>query len=71
MSSTLIPAENCAAPLNRHPVTLRRNLREGTVPGIKIGGRWYISSHVLDELLAGRDPRVTTSSGAAQTGGAA
>lgn len=49
----LVPAEQAAPQLKRHPVTLRRNLRDGTVPGIKVGGRWFMSSTVLDRMLAG------------------
>jgi hypothetical protein len=64
----LVPAEEAAPQLSRHPVTLRRNLRDGTVPGVKIGGRWYISSAVLDRLLAG-EPVEAPAPG--ETGGAA
>ena len=66
MTSTvphLVPAEEAAPQLNRHPVTLRRNLRDGTVPGVKVGGRWYLSSTVLERLLAGE--KVTPEQGAA------
>ncbi|MFI2102477.1 helix-turn-helix domain-containing protein [Isoptericola sp. NPDC019693] len=49
----LIEADTVAALLHRHPVTVRKNLREGVIPGVKIGGRWYVSSRVLDRLLAG------------------
>jgi len=49
----LVPAEAAAPQLRRHPVTLRRNLRDGTIPGIKVGGRWFMSSAVLDRMLAG------------------
>jgi hypothetical protein len=33
---------------------MRRNLREGTIPGVKVGARWYVSSRVLDAILEGR-----------------
>jgi hypothetical protein len=49
----LVPANEAAQRLCRHPVTLRRDLRDGTVPGIRIGSRWYVSSLVLQRLLAG------------------
>lgn len=52
----LVPAEEAAPRLGRHPVTLRRDLRSGRVPGVRIGGRWFMSSTVLDRLTAGQDP---------------
>lgn len=55
----LIPAEKAAPRLGRHPITLRRDLRDGRIPGIKIGGRWFMSSSVLDQLTgdpAGTEP---------------
>lgn len=36
-------------------VTLLRWLRQGKVPGKKVGGKWYVDEH---EWLAGGDPLV-------------
>ena len=52
----LVSAENAAPVLKLHVVTLRRNLRNGQIPGVKVGGRWFISSAVLDRILS--DPQV-------------
>lgn len=53
----LIPATRAAGQLGRHEVTLRKDLREGRVPGVRIGGRWFLSSTVLARILAGElDP---------------
>lgn len=46
----LVPANECAERLGRHPVTLRKDLRDGNVPGVRIGGRWFMSSEVLDDI---------------------
>jgi hypothetical protein len=48
----LIPAEQAAKLLARHPITLRRDLREGRIPGVRIGGRWFVSSAVIDLITA-------------------
>lgn len=50
----LVPVEQAAPRMGRHPITLRRDLREGNVPGIKVGGRWFMSSQVLDRITAGQ-----------------
>lgn len=49
----LVPPEEAAPALRMSRVTLLRCLRDGRIPGIKIGGRWFLSSAVLDRLLAG------------------
>lgn len=54
----LVPAEEAAPRLHRHPITLRRDLREGRVPGVKIGGRWFLSSAALDRLTGGVESEV-------------
>jgi hypothetical protein len=46
----LVPAAEAAQRLGRHPITLREDLRAGRVPGVRLGGRWFVSSATLDRL---------------------
>ena len=39
--------------LQMHPVTVRRHLRAGKLPGRKIGGEWRISRTALEQFLTG------------------
>jgi len=52
----LVPADEAAARLHRHPITLRRDLRAGTLPGRKVGGRWFMSSTDLDRITGPSSP---------------
>jgi excisionase family DNA binding protein len=52
----LVTIDEAAPLLRAHPVTLRAHLRTGELPGIKIGHRWFMSSQVLERLLAGERP---------------
>ena len=49
---SFVPAVDAAPVLRQHVVTLRRNLRNGRIPGVKVGGRWFVSSAVLDRILS-------------------
>jgi hypothetical protein len=51
---TLIPLNEAAPRLGRHPKTLRYDLRQRRIPGVKIGNRWFISSKTLDDLTGGQ-----------------
>ncbi len=46
-------AEEVAAELRLNPYTVRRMLERGDLPGVNLGGRWYIQRAALDALLAG------------------
>lgn len=52
---TLLTPDEAAPLLRRHAATLRRNLSTGAIPGVRIGGRWFLSSAVVDRILAGQD----------------
>ncbi len=45
--------DEAAKMLQMHPVTVRRHLRNGTIPGRKIGGEWRISRMGLEAFLCG------------------
>ena len=60
-AAELVSAEDAARVLKQHVVTLRRNLRHGQIPGVKVGGRWFVSSAVLDRILSDPDPRTSGS----------
>jgi excisionase family DNA binding protein len=55
--SELVSVDEAAPILRRHPVTLRKNLRDGSILGVKVGGRWFLRRSELDRILNG-EPRV-------------
>lgn len=50
----LVPLAEVARLLARHPGTVRQNFREGRLPGVQIGQRWYMTSEDLDALITAR-----------------
>jgi excisionase family DNA binding protein len=56
MSDELLTAEQAAERLQLHADTVRRLLREGEIPGRKVGKRqWRISAAVLKDYIE-KDP---------------
>ena len=54
MGDELLTAEEAAARLKMHPVTVRRLLREGRIPGRKVGVRqWRVSADALKAYIEG------------------
>ena len=54
MEDELLTVEEAAGRLKMHPVTVRRLLRDGQLPGRKIGARqWRISADVLKAYVDG------------------
>lgn len=52
MSETLLTPEEVAEQMKLHPVTVRRMLRDGELPGIKIGKRqWRIPESALQQFI--------------------
>jgi excisionase family DNA binding protein len=52
----LLTAEEAAARLKMHPVTVRRLLREGRIPGRKVGVRqWRVSADALKAYIEGSE----------------
>jgi excisionase family DNA binding protein len=50
----LLTVDEAAGRLKMHPVTVRRLLRDGQIPGRKIGARqWRISAAVLRAYVEG------------------
>jgi excisionase family DNA binding protein len=47
----LLTVDEVAAILHHHPVTIRRQLRAGTLPGVKHGATWYVRWADLDRLM--------------------
>lgn len=48
----LLTVEQAAEKLKMHPDTIRRLLRDGQLPGIKLGKRqWRIPSKALDDYI--------------------
>ena len=39
--------------LRCHRGSLYRHLRSHRVPGVKVGGRWFVSSVILDRIVSG------------------
>ncbi len=54
MTDELLTVEQAAERLQMHPDTVRRLLREGQLPGRKIGPRrWRISAAALQKYIEG------------------
>jgi excisionase family DNA binding protein len=54
MESEYLTAEQAADKLQMHPRTIRRLLKDGQLPGVKIGARqWRISAKTLQEWVEG------------------
>jgi excisionase family DNA binding protein len=50
----LLTVEQAATRLQMHPVTVRRLLREGHLPGRKVGARqWRVSADALQAYIEG------------------
>lgn len=63
LKTTMFELENyvdvrgAARQIGIHEESLRRLLRLGTVPGVKIGGQWFISKEQLALFIATYDVR--------------
>ena len=49
----LMDVDEIAAALRRDVGSVRRMIRTGKLPAVKIGGRWYIRRDVFDALTRG------------------
>jgi excisionase family DNA binding protein len=47
----LLDAEEAARLLRMHPATIRRKAFKGTIPAIKLGGRWRFRISKLNQWL--------------------
>ena len=62
----LLTCEEAATHLRLHPRTVGRLLKQGTLPGVKVGRQWRLRRADLDAYLAGgASPRTETTDGAA------
>ncbi len=52
----LFTPEESAKYLKMHVDSVRRLLRNGKLPGVKIGGGWRIPKGALDAMLSGKTP---------------
>lgn len=39
--------------LHRSPETIRRLIKDGAIPAVKVGGRYVVTKETLDKLLRG------------------
>jgi hypothetical protein len=46
--------------LGLHPVTVRRMIGDGRLPGVRLGARWYTTPGAVRELLARAGGRSAT-----------
>lgn len=58
-TALVIPLDEAAPLLRYTPASLRIAVRAGRVPGVKVGGRWMISTGYIRNLLT---PSETTAS---------
>lgn len=49
----LMDVDEIAAALRRDVGSVRRMIRTGRLPAVKIGGRWYIRRDVFDAMTRG------------------
>ena len=53
-----------AAPLLRYTVgSLREAVKEGRVPGLRVGGRWMIPTSYIREVANAAEPALVTAKG--------
>lgn len=52
----LLTPEESATFLKMHVDSVRRLLRQGALPGVKVGGGWRIPKDALRSMLAGQKP---------------
>ncbi len=56
----MLDSANVAEAMGLHVRTVRRMMRDGTIPGVKIGRKWFISDAVLESMVnGGRNEAVT------------
>lgn len=60
MDDELLTPEESAAFLKMHIDSVRRLLRSGKLPGVKVGGGWRIPKSALKAMLEGRPVKPTT-----------
>jgi excisionase family DNA binding protein len=65
--SDLLTLAEAAAYLRVHRRTMGRLLRQGVVPGTKIGRQWRVRTADLDAVLAAGVPQASGSDGSAET----
>lgn len=61
-ADAILTPEEAAEYLRVNPQTVYRRLREGFLPGAKVGRQWRIRKVDLDTLLAGEGHRTQTPS---------
>jgi excisionase family DNA binding protein len=62
MADDILTVDQAAAVLQLHPYTVRKMLREGTLPGRKLGAKeWRVSRQALDDFMRGEGPTAVKS----------
>ncbi|MBT2773790.1 helix-turn-helix domain-containing protein [Halomonas sp. ISL-60] len=70
MGEMLMSRDEAAKELACHPATVSRWVKDGTLPGLKIGGKTYVNKQALQAMIAGDAPvSHTTDAPGAITGG--
>jgi excisionase family DNA binding protein len=54
MDERYMTSEQAAKALQIHYNTLRKWLKDGTLPGVKLGTRWRVSVAAIDKLMEQR-----------------
>lgn len=52
-SAVAIPLDEAAPLLRYTPASLRLAVRQGRIPGVRVGGRWMIPTDYLRKVAAG------------------
>jgi excisionase family DNA binding protein len=53
MTSLAVSVEEAASLFGVHPETVRREIRKGRLPAVRIGRRTLVAREVLNKLLSG------------------
>lgn len=59
MTDGLLGVEELAELLDVHIDSVRRMMRNGTLPAVKIGRKWYVRRDVFDAMTRGESVKVT------------
>lgn len=59
MTNGLLGVDELAELLDVHIDSVRRMMRNGTLPAVKIGRKWYVRRDVFDAMTRGESVKVT------------
>lgn len=55
MAQEILNVDQVAEILHLHAMTIYRLVKDGKLPGFKVGGRWRFDRHALDDWMVDRE----------------